>query len=142
MEQARIILIEDIDSIRQLLREELTDKGHAVVREAASPPEAEWVADELASRRLIADFVVLDGNLTRHSYDGLHAVRFVERLQIARVFPDLLDIILFSGSDRLPQALQIDNVYRVEKPAIDTIPFIIEALQETRSLTRDHGVSS
>ena len=142
MEQARIVLVEDSDSIRQLLREELTEKGHLIVREASAPYEADRVADELASRRLQADFVVLDGNLTPDSYDSLHAVRFVERLQIARVFPGLLDIIVFSGNDQLPQALQINDIYKAQKPAIDTIPFIIEALQETRSLTRDNGVSS
>lgn len=80
MENAKITIIEDSESLRGAATIFLEARGHTVVAQAATLDAALDLVDRIADNTLESDVIVLDGNLTPHTETGADARRIMERI--------------------------------------------------------------
>jgi DNA-binding NtrC family response regulator len=83
--EARVAVFEDDQDAREILKVYLEIKGHKVVFEATSMPEAEAIIPTLGEHEI--QVAVIDGNLTRGEDSGREGKRINE--QIKGLFPNI-----------------------------------------------------
>lgn len=76
-----MVIFEDNDTFRKLLEIYLKGRGHNVVDEAGTMPQALGVVASLAAGEVIADVAVVDGNLSRGRIDGAEGAEIVQKLR-------------------------------------------------------------
>lgn len=78
MEKARVAIIEDAESFRELARIALEHHGHSVIAEAKDVPSAFALLEEI-KHGLVCDVILLDGNLTKGPTDFKDAHSIFEK---------------------------------------------------------------
>mgnify|MGYP003395375954 CR=1 FL=1 len=101
-----MVLIEDDDGIRELLMMRLKREGHKVVAEASTREQALKIAASLIAGEVIADVVVVDGNLSKGRNDCAEGAEIVQRL---RENIDRLGPIAIYGMSGMGEVIGVDE---------------------------------
>jgi CheY-like chemotaxis protein len=118
MENARIAIIDDHKSNRTLAKFSLEARGHTVVAEASSRQEAFDLVDQMAKGNVVADVILLDGNLG-HTDTYEDAMVIAERLRETGVTSKVLG---FSVGSLGEHGIQVDaDTFKSPRTAAEII---------------------
>jgi CheY-like chemotaxis protein len=127
MDNANVLIFEDYDSVRDLVRRLMDMAGHTVVGEAVTFDEAMEALEAVEAGDQECDVVILDGNLHRtnsgdNNRDAREITKYIRSHELA------IKIVGFSGG--LPMSedgIDVDTELR-DKTKVTQLPQLIAEL--------------
>ncbi len=104
MENANIVVFEDDTFLREAFGPLATAEGHSVIAEAGNLADALSVVDRIISNEILADVIVLDGNLGFTDKSGNDAREIIKALKPAA---DRIKIVGFSSLSMAEYGLNV-----------------------------------
>jgi CheY-like chemotaxis protein len=128
MQNANVLIVEDYDSVRDLVSRVMDMAGHTVVGEAATFNEAMTALEAVDAGEQQCDVVILDGNLRQNeqggnNQDAREITEFIRERELG------IKVVGFSGG--LPMSedgIDVDAELRDKTQVVSELPKLIAAL--------------
>lgn len=123
MENAKILLAEDDENVRHVIRKNFADSTHEIVREEATLHGTIQAIEDIRDGRLECDVMLLDGNLSRDSRDCEDARIVVD---LAHAYELGVKIVSISSMHMPDLGINVDSA--PGKHQIDLLPAVVDTL--------------
>lgn len=123
MENAKILLAEDDEFVRRVVRRNFEDSTHEIVREESTLHGTIQALEDIRDGHLECDVLLLDGNLSRDSRDCADARIVVD---LAHAYELGVKIVSISGMHMPDLGISVDSA--PGKHHVDLLPAVVDTL--------------